>query len=643
MRKLNKLTSAIRDQGNFLAVAVTAAALGGGAVSLPAEAETLTEFLDLPDEVWIGGRLKQGTGVYYDTYGDDSGWGPSQFIAELQMEWTPSRNVTVISDFWLRGDWFYQLDDGEHIGPGLQDFTKAPPFLDRFDFLLTENGSLMLPEPFGNDGSDNELLDDFEKDVIRELSVSFTDDAGNISFKLGKFQRGWGQSDGLRLLDIVNPQDLRQRTFFTDPEELRITQWSAALSLDLDALNMGGMFDAIGLEKSSLELIYTPFVRHSEFIVNNPTPSRSASGGPFGLPFPAMIDGESGFGLPLLGARLSERETKDWEDSEFGFRLKFDVLGGQGTINGFYGFQDLPIVVNTGSTLHIGTFLNDPNAENVVNVPLDLATTIGAVHAPGQYVDFIQALAGGTAAPGDFPLLPFGCMDLLNPAGGGAACSITADFDLDYTYRQKTLGFSFTRDMAKWRFGPKNVSPVMRVEASYEFDKAFNKGTIANPFVPGDVSVGTPALITTQEDTVGERDQISLMVGLDYNVWIPGWESQRSSIFMTTQFFNIHTEDADGLLFQAPYALTEVEMNQQYMSQTYTIGLFNDKLILDGLLLLDLSKGGVAYRQRIDYSMFANQLLARLELGHFSSDPEQGLLGLYRKSDYVELSLTYQF
>ena len=70
---------------------------------------------------------------------------------------------------------------------------------------------------------------------------------------------------------------------------------------------------------------------------------------------------------------------------------------------------------------------------------------------------------------------------------------------------------------------------------------------------------------------------------------------------------------------------------------------FNDKVILDGLAIWDIDKGGVAYRQRIDFSMAGNQLKPRIELGHFSGNPEQGLIGLYRKSDYVEFSITYQF
>ncbi|WP_291075499.1 hypothetical protein [Hyphomonas sp.] len=608
----------------------------------PAGAQGLAEALDLPDELWIGGRLKQGVGVYLDRDGDDTVWGPAQFTAELQAEWTPNQNVTVISDFWLRGDWYYQLDDSD-MGSGIQDFTKAPPFRDQFDFLLTENGSLALPEPYGDDGSESEFLDDFEEDVIRELSILLTDTEGRASLKLGKFQRGWGQADGLRLLDILNPQDLRLRGVFTDTEELRISQWSASLTLDMEPLGVSAPFQAIGMDDASLELFFTPVVRHSEFVINNPTPSSASSGGPFGFPFPALIEGQSGFGMPLLLARLNEVEPEEWEDNEIAARLKFNALGGQATLNAFYGFQDLPIIVNTGGTLHIGTFLGDTTAAGVVNVPLDLPSTIGAIHAPGQYVDFIQSLAAGTAAPGDFPLIPFGCLDILNPAGGGVPCSATTDFDLDYTFRQKTFGFSFTRDMTELRLGPKDVSPVLRLEASYEVDKPFNRGVIDDPFIPGQQAVGTPALISTRADSVAYRDQISVMAGFDFNVWVPGWDTQRSSIFTTTQFFAIHTEDADGLLYQAPYALTNVEDTQEFMTQTYSVGLFNDQVLLDGLAIWDMDKGGVAYRQRIDFTAAAGKLKPRIEFGLFNGKDEQGLLGLYRASDYVEFSLTYQF
>ena len=583
------------------------------------------------EDFWVGGRIKAGTGIYFDRLNDSSvGWGPSQYVVELQAEWSPNDNITVIGDIWLRGDRFYDLDNGKFRAPAFPNFTSPQSaFLDRFDMSTSSDGSLVLPDAFGASGKELELLDDFDDEMIRELSIRFTNDEGSFSVKLGKFQRGWGQADGLRLLDILNAQDLRQRTLLADTDEIRIPAWTVAVTAELS-------------NNLSLELIYIPEVRHSEFVINNPTPNSKKSGGGFGFPFPRLIEGQSGFGMPLLGARTTNREVKEWDNEEIAARLKFDAFGGEATLNVFYGYQDLPVVELTGSTLHIGSFINDP-AASVANVPLGLPMTIGAIHAPGMYVDFIQSLANGTAAPGTFPLIPFGCLDILNPGAGGLPCSVTADFDLDYTQRQKTVGFSFTRDLRELKFGPKKVSPVLRLEVTYEIDKAFNRQVIKDPFIPGLVAVGTPALIGTKEDTITHRDQISTLIGLDYNLWLSGWENQRSSIFMTSQFFNIHTKDHENLMFQAPYAFLDVEENQQYFTQTYSFGLLNDIVILDGLAVWDLSKGGFAYRQRITFSTLGNKVIPRIEIGTFSGREEGGLLALYKQSDYVEFSITYQF
>ena len=90
-----------------------------------------------------------------------------------------------------------------------------------------------MPDPFGASGKDQELLDDFDDEILRELSVRFTNDEGTLAVKVGKFQRGWGQADGLRLLDILNAQDLRQRTLLADTDEIRIPAWTVAVTADI--------------------------------------------------------------------------------------------------------------------------------------------------------------------------------------------------------------------------------------------------------------------------------------------------------------------------------------------------------------------------------------------------------------------------
>jgi hypothetical protein len=48
-------------------------------------------------------------------------------------------------------------------------------------------------------------------EVIRELYTDIS--AGKFKFRLGKQQVIWGESDGLRLMDCINPQDLRRTIF----------------------------------------------------------------------------------------------------------------------------------------------------------------------------------------------------------------------------------------------------------------------------------------------------------------------------------------------------------------------------------------------------------------------------------------------
>ena len=89
---------------------------------------------------------------------------------ELQAEWTLNKNITVIGDIWLRGDWFYELDNGNFRSPALQNFASPQSaFLDRFSMSTSSDGSLLLPDPFGDSGEELEILDDFDDDILREL------------------------------------------------------------------------------------------------------------------------------------------------------------------------------------------------------------------------------------------------------------------------------------------------------------------------------------------------------------------------------------------------------------------------------------------------------------------------------------------
>ena len=237
-----------------------------------------------------------------------------------------------------------------------------------------------------------------------------------------------------------------------------------------------------------------------------------------------------------------------------------------------------------------------------------------------------------------FPLLPFGCTDVLT---GVPDCSVNGNFDLNYDYRQKMMGFSMTRDMMELKFGRKDVSPVLRVEMTYEFDKPFNSNLVPTGF--GSLESGTPALTTNPAVAIVERDVWSTMIGVDYFLWVPFWESQRKSIFTSLQFFNIRTEDADNLLAQAPYAFVGVPTNHNYLTFLWNLELMQERLFIEGLSIWDFENDGFIHRQRIDFNFFGNNIRPRFEWITASGDRGSVPAGLLRNSDIVELSLTVQF
>jgi hypothetical protein len=592
------------------------------------------------DNWWIGGRVKQAYSWAYDLENQGTSAGPSNFLTEISASATPTKNLTLSGRFWLRRDWYPDAGD-DIISGGIQNFT-VPGFTEQFGFNLRENGVNNfsgLPTPFGDDAKDAGEFSDFDDDIIRDLSIKYTDPKRRFSIKAGKFQRGWGQSDGVRLLDVLNSQDLRERSILRNAEDTRIPAWTIAADLKLWKLGLKDFFKGLGIKRPALELVFIPEVQHSRIIINNPTPSNSASGGIFGLPFPEIRDPVSGLGMPFLGANLREKTPEDFtfKDAEYGMRFSFEALSAKWTLNAFYGQQDLPVVEFTGADLVIGSAFNDPS-QALATVPLDLPTALGAAHAPGAYMDFLRSL---TTAPGSvaFPLTAFGCADIL--AGALPNCSLNLNFDLNYDYRQKLIGFSMTRDMFELKWGRKDVSPVLRMEMSYEFDKPFNSNLVATPF--GKIESGSPALVTDPSQAIVKRDVWSTMLGMDYFFWVPGWDNQRKSIFTSVQFFNIHTEDSSDLLAQAPYAFVEQASNQNYATLLWNLELMHERLFIEGLSIWDLDHNGFIHRQRIDFNFFGDRIRPRLEWITASGDRESIPAGALNNSDLIELSLTYQF
>ncbi|PWR24392.1 hypothetical protein, partial [Zavarzinia aquatilis] len=210
-------------------------------VAVPALAE-----VTVSDGFTIGGRMRQGIALAYDSdlVGGGVEIGQANYLLELTGSWRPASTITVTGDFWLRGDLYSEIG-GDLQGPGIQNYA-SPDFRDPFRYHLggagagTPGGPLANPprDPYGTQDDQNLFLSDFNDEMIREAAVKITDPGNRYAFKVGKFVRAWGQSDGIRLLDVLHAQDLRQKFIFGDSDEMRIPSWMVAADLDFTRLGL---------------------------------------------------------------------------------------------------------------------------------------------------------------------------------------------------------------------------------------------------------------------------------------------------------------------------------------------------------------------------------------------------------------------
>lgn len=648
------------------------------------------------------GRIKVGASVLYDLDDQGNKMGPSQWLVESKTTYRPSRTWTFVANFWLRGDLSTEFTSYNSAGGGVIDPNPVVDGSGTYPgFTFPNTIPFKLNNCKGNVGrfcretSETQILNDWE-DIIRELSVKYRDKKGRYNIKFGKQQRGWGESDGLRLIDLLHAQDLRERFAFRDSDELRIPALMLSMDFNLKKLGMAAPFEALGMNRPTLEFNFTPEVFHSNVLINNPTFSEEDSaGGLFGLPWPHTFDDESGSGFVGFAFETPENKAErlSFKDAEYSMRLKFDTLGGVATLNAFYGMQDLPVLKLRGLDLY-GDGLNG-EAGGALLAHFGAATTEAIVHGgnvdlaglglpiphdiggstmTGGYLNWLRSLADTEVAPLHSPLTAalfantggaLACNDPLSNSLDGLAgavvdCSVTAQVELDYDYRQMVIGATFTRDLSDiMAFGRKNSSPSIRLEISHEFDRPFNRSVVDPEAITGAdagaLAGALSAAAKNNENTSGalavipsraivKSDITSTMIGFDFPLWVPGWESQEKSIFTSLQLFDIYTHDADkGLMVQAPYALDTVQDHQNYMTFLWSMPLDNQKLVLEGLVIEDFTNDATLYRQRIDFNYFGDSWRPRLEWLHLSGDAESAPIGIYDHSDYVELSLTYQF
>jgi hypothetical protein len=418
-------------------------------------------------------------------------------------------------------------------------------------------------------------------EVFREIYFDIYTE--NWQFRLGKQQVIWGESDGLRLMDCINPQDLRREFNLRDSDEgyeyTRIPLWL------LKATYFPNI-EPFGVRDLQVEFIINP---------GNPDINRlelyGSEGGVWAtetpnLPYGVRVDVDD------------KTHSTNLDNSEFAMRIMGDYDGWLFTLNGYYGYQQ----ENTAILVPTGLEVGDPWDD----------------------------------------------------------AFITLNFDKKF-YHKKLVGFTLNKELTKIRLR-KTTSPVLRVEALYEFDK---------PFCYEGDKIGdmawtglNPAYTTSRKF----KDQIRLMLGFDWQIYIRAL-NKRESFFTSAQFFVFYIRGQNGQYVNAPFYFTNkvqqnpgppgpgspgsrdrslvdpwrIHQTQKYFSFLINTYYDNKRIMPQLLYLCDLNEKAHGLKAKLAFNYGSHW---RPEIGTMMwwGDHDTGKsFGLFQKNRQVYMKIKYQF
>jgi hypothetical protein len=157
------------------------------------------------------------------------------------------------------------------------------------------------------------LIGDSIEGELRELYLD--GQVGSTFVRVGKQQIVWGQADGLRVLDVVNPFSFREFVW-PNPEDRRIPLWSVKSETPV-----GG---------ATLQLLWIPDPTYDEI------PQRDAA---FAITTPLLVP-QTLRPAPVLPVRKPSNVV---DGSDAGARLSAFVWGWDLTLNYLYHYYDDPV------------------------------------------------------------------------------------------------------------------------------------------------------------------------------------------------------------------------------------------------------------------------------------------------------------
>ncbi len=309
---------------------------------------------------------------------------------------------------------------------------------------------------------------------------------GDVHARFGRQILAWGETDGFRVLDNINPLDFSFGGFLLALDERRVP---------LDMLRLSYYLGRIG---SASEVYLEGYVAIDDEVTWNPG---IPAGSPWGLPT---------LGLPnTLVYPVLDEPNANFEDARGGAQLKLN--------------HELPVVGDvTFGLAHFYTYLDLPAAQ------MQLAR--GAL--PGLPAFFPDDDPDGAGFPTDDP-----DGDGIPDRSVGAIAKLVADPELTQI---TGLSATFALPLEAAHFVGISSEPIIRLEAAYFHDEPRYRQLDFEPLRVLNSEAcraAKPGEICSGNRRVG--DSWNIVVGVDINQYIR-WLNPNQSFIFSTQFFYKH-------------------------------------------------------------------------------------------------------
>lgn len=342
-----------------------------------------TEFSLWGKPVTLMGYIDQGITTDISrpkSFDNKDGLNSAVFSALLEADYRPSSNLKVYTSGKLTGDWAYPLLSSN------QEW-KNKGFDQSRDALFIDTG--------------------WDK-MLHEAYATYT--PGNFFLRVGKQIVGWGETDGFRLMDQINPVDQSRGMGDVEFENSIIPIW--LIRADYHAQPQSSWLQDIGLE--------TVFNPNARFQGDRPIDLGNDVSGiwaPDVVPFP---------GGQLGSLRYTNQAPGDWEKSgmEFGARVKGVVNDMIFSLNYFNGLSNAAQLRLNGAP---DVTMSADNVTGILHLPVDQQypryQMVGATFT-SDFPSVNSSVLGGVA-----PVLRLEGMYVMNNTTGVQGGVVGAPFD----------------------------------------------------------------------------------------------------------------------------------------------------------------------------------------------------------------------